>query len=75
MTGAVLGLYLLNVVLAAVAPDFMGAVLLGPLSVGLASGLVLCAATAGAVQWYARYAAAHLDPVAERLLARREGGR
>ncbi|WP_051827443.1 DUF485 domain-containing protein [Streptomyces bicolor] len=75
VTGAVLGLFLLNVVLAALAPEFMGLVLIGRLSVGLAGGLALCAATAVAVHWYIRYCASHVDPVTEELKSHAGGAR
>ncbi|WP_175647515.1 DUF485 domain-containing protein [Streptomyces cyaneochromogenes] len=75
VTAAVLGLFLLNAVLAALAPEFMGMVLVGRLSVGLAGGLALCAATAAAVRWYARYSAAYVDPVTEELKRHAGGAR
>lgn len=75
VTGAVLGLFLLNAVLAALAPEFMGLVLIGRLSVGLAGGLALCAATAAAVHWYARYSASDVDPVTEELKGHEGGAR
>lgn len=75
VTGAVLGLFLLNAVLAAMAPEFMGLVLIGRLSVGLAGGLALCAATAAAVRWYTRYCAAHVDPVTQELKVHAGGAR
>lgn len=64
---ALLALYLVNAALANAAPALMAVSLAGPVNIGLALVLAQLSLTSGAVVWYGRYAAAHLDPLAERL--------
>ncbi|MFG2859166.1 DUF485 domain-containing protein [Streptomyces sioyaensis] len=54
VTVGVVGLYVLNAVLAETSRDFMAATVVGPLNVGFALALFLLAATVGATQWHGR---------------------
>lgn len=56
VTAGVVGLYVLNAVLAETSRDVMAVTVAGPLNVGFALALFLLAATIGATQWHARYA-------------------
>ncbi|MGP4002673.1 DUF485 domain-containing protein [Streptomyces sp. 8N706] len=69
VTGAVVGLYLLNALLAAQAREFLGIQVVGPLNIGLALGLLQCVTTVWAGRWYARHAQASLDPLGAGLRA------
>jgi uncharacterized protein DUF485 len=56
VASAVVSLYLLNAVLAQVAPGVLGLTVVGTLNVGFTLALLLLAGTVGAVQWYGRHA-------------------
>ena len=64
--------YLLYVLMSNYASDFMGHVLFGNINVALVFGLLQFVTTFGIAIWYARFAAAHLDPTADRLRAEYE---
>lgn len=74
MSAAFLLWYLLYVLLASYAPGFMSAVLAGSITVGLVIGLLQFVSTFAITVIYVRYANRHLDPRAERLRERIEGG-
>ena len=59
--------YLLYVLLSNYAGDFMGHVLFGNINVALVFGLLQFVTTFGIAIWYARFAAARMDPIADRL--------
>lgn len=59
--------YLLYVLMSNYAPGFMGHVLFGNINVALVFGLLQFVTTFGIAIWYARFAAAHMDPIADRL--------
>ncbi len=59
--------YLLYVLLSNYAAGFMGHVLFGNINVALVFGLLQFVTTFGIAVWYARFAATHLDPIADRL--------
>lgn len=59
--------YLLYVLLSNYAGGFMGHVLFGNINVALVFGLLQFVTTFGIAIWYARFAAAKLDPTADRL--------
>ena len=59
--------YLLYVLLSNYANDFMGHVLFGNINVALVFGLLQFVTTFGIAIWYARFAAARMDPIADRL--------
>lgn len=61
--------YLLYVVLSNWAPDFMGHKLVGNINVALVLGLLQFVTTFLIAWVYSRYAAAHFDPLAEKLKA------
>jgi uncharacterized membrane protein (DUF485 family) len=69
VTGAVIGLYLLNALLASEARDFMAVQVAGPLNIALVLSLVQCATTVWAVWWYTRHARRFFDPDGRRLRA------
>ena len=66
--------YLLYVLLSNYAGDFMGTKLFGNINVALALGLAQFLTTFLIAWWYARHAAAKLDPKAEAIKSRMEGG-
>lgn len=74
MSAAFLIWYLLYVLLAAYAPEFMSIKLLGNINVGLVVGLLQFVSTFLITTVYVRYANKHLDPGAERLRRQLEGG-
>ena len=59
--------YLLYVLMSNYAGDFMGHVLFGNINVALVFGLLQFATTFGISIWYARFAAARMDPIADKL--------
>ena len=67
LTIAFMAWYLLYVVLSIYADDFMGHVLFGNINVALVFGLLQFVTTFGIAIWYARFAASHMDPIADRL--------
>ncbi|MFF0792060.1 DUF485 domain-containing protein [Streptomyces spiralis] len=66
--------YLLYVLLSNYAGDFMGTELFGNINVALVLGLAQFLTTFLIAWWYARHAAAELDPKAEAIKSRMEGG-
>jgi uncharacterized membrane protein (DUF485 family) len=74
LTVAFIAWYLLYVLLSNYAGDFMGTKLAGNLNVALALGLAQFLTTFLIAWWYARHAAAKLDPKAEAIKSRMEGG-
>lgn len=67
VTVAFLAWYLLYVLMSNYASGFMGHVLFGNINVALVFGLLQFVTTFGIAVWYARFAAANLDPTADRL--------
>ncbi|POX47236.1 DUF485 domain-containing protein [Streptomyces sp. Ru71] len=74
LTVAFIAWYLLYVLLSNYAGDFMGTKLFGNINVALALGLAQFLTTFLIAWWYARHAAAKLDPKAEAIKSRMEGG-
>jgi uncharacterized membrane protein (DUF485 family) len=74
MSAAFLLWYLLYVLLASYAPAFMATVLAGNITVGLVIGLLQFVSTFAITAAYVHYANRRLDPSAERLRERIEGG-
>jgi uncharacterized membrane protein (DUF485 family) len=72
MTVAFLTWYLLYVVLSAYARGFMGARIVGNINVAFVFGILQFVSTFGIAWLYSRYAAAKIDPVADRLRAELE---
>ncbi|KPI04641.1 protein of unknown function DUF485 [Actinobacteria bacterium OK074] len=66
--------YLLYVLLSNYADDFMGTKLFGNVNVAFVFGLAQFLSTFLIAWWYSRYAAAKLDPKAEAIKSRMEGG-
>ncbi|MFD7710066.1 DUF485 domain-containing protein [Streptomyces sp. NPDC059785] len=66
--------YLLYVLLSNYAGDFMGTKLFGNINVALVFGLAQFLTTFLIAWWYSRHAAAKLDPKAEAIKSRMEGG-
>lgn len=59
--------YLLFVLASNYAPGLMGHKLIGNINVALVFGLLQFVTTFGIAFWYARFAAVHMDPIADRL--------
>ncbi|MGX1129632.1 uncharacterized membrane protein (DUF485 family) [Streptomyces glaucescens] len=72
LTVAFIAWYLLYVLLSNYAGDFMGTKLFGNVNVALALGLAQFLTTFLIAWWYARHAAAKLDPKAEAIKTRME---
>ncbi|MFF9487622.1 DUF485 domain-containing protein [Streptomyces sp. NPDC014676] len=66
--------YLLYVLLSNYAGDFMGTKLFGNINVALVFGVLQFVTTFLIAWWYSRHAAAELDPKAEAIKTRMEGG-
>ncbi|WP_053654907.1 DUF485 domain-containing protein [Streptomyces sp. MMG1121] len=66
--------YLLYVLLSNYADGFMGTKVAGNINVALVLGLAQFLTTFLIAWWYARHAAAELDPKAEAIKSRMEGG-
>ena len=66
--------YLLYVLLSNYAGGFMGTKLFGNINVAFVLGVAQFVTTFLIAWWYARRAAAHLDPKAEAIKSRMEGG-
>jgi uncharacterized membrane protein (DUF485 family) len=66
--------YLLFVLLSNYADDFMGTKLFGNINVAFVLGLAQFLTTFLIAWWYSRYANAKLDPKAEAIKSRMEGG-
>jgi uncharacterized membrane protein (DUF485 family) len=74
MTAAFLAWYFLFVLLAVFAPDFMATPVAGNVNVGIVLGLGQFVST-GLITWlYVRHANRNLDPRAEAIRVRMEGG-
>ncbi|TQM16229.1 DUF485 domain-containing protein [Pseudonocardia kunmingensis] len=73
MSAAFLIWYLVYVLLASYAPEFMSIKVLGNINVGLIIGLLQFVSTFVITTVYVRYANKHLDPAAEQLRERIEG--
>ena len=73
MTGLFLAWYLIYVLLAAYAPDFMSIRVVGNITVGLLFGLGQFVSTFVITMLYARWANTHQDPIADELRQRIEG--
>jgi len=67
--------YFLFVIIAVFAPGFMRISVFGDLNVGLCFGLLQFASTFAIAAGYRRWARRRLDPLADRLRHRLEGGR
>ncbi|AOU80729.1 MULTISPECIES: DUF485 domain-containing protein [Streptomyces] len=74
LTVAFVAWYLLYVLLSNYAGDFMGTKLFGNINVALVLGLAQFLTTFLIAWWYSRHAAAKLDPRAEAIKSRMEGG-
>ncbi|GAA2289753.1 DUF485 domain-containing protein [Streptomyces kunmingensis] len=74
LTIAFIAWYLLYVLLSSYAGDFMGTKLFGNINVALVLGLAQFLTTFLIAWWYSRYSAAKLDPKAEAIKSRMEGG-
>jgi uncharacterized membrane protein (DUF485 family) len=74
LTVAFIAWYLLYVLLSNYAGGFMGTKLFGNINVALVLGLAQFLTTFLIAWWYARHAAAKLDPKAEAIKSRMEGG-
>lgn len=74
LTVAFIAWYLLYVLLSNYAGDFMGTQVVGNINVALILGLAQFLTTFLIAWWYSRHAAAKLDPKAEAIKSRMEGG-
>ncbi|QOV39261.1 DUF485 domain-containing protein [Streptomyces ferrugineus] len=74
LTAGFIAWYLLYVLLSVYAGDLMGAKLFGNINVALLLGVAQFVTTFLIAWWYARHAAAKLDPKAEAIKTRMEGG-
>ncbi|MFB7331489.1 DUF485 domain-containing protein [Streptomyces adustus] len=74
LTVAFIAWYLLFVLLSSYAGDFMGTKLFGNVNVALVLGLAQFLTTFLIAWWTARHAADRLDPKAEAIKSRMEGG-
>jgi uncharacterized membrane protein (DUF485 family) len=74
LTLAFIAWYLLYVLLSNYAGDFMGTKLFGNINVAFVFGIAQFITTFLIAWWYSRHAAAKLDPKAEAIKSRMEGG-
>jgi uncharacterized membrane protein (DUF485 family) len=74
LTIAFIAWYLLYVLLSNYAGDFMGTKLFGNINIALVFGIAQFITTFLIAWWYARHASAKLDPKAEAIKTRMEGG-
>ncbi|MCX6464519.1 MAG: DUF485 domain-containing protein [Pseudonocardiales bacterium] len=74
VTGLFLAWYLLYVLLATYASDFMATPVLGNINLGLIFGLLQFVSTFGITAWYVRFADKRYDPLAEKVRAGIEEG-
>ncbi|WP_086561205.1 DUF485 domain-containing protein [Streptomyces africanus] len=74
LTVAFIAWYLLYVLLSNYAGGFMGTKLFGNINVALILGVAQFVTTFLIAWWYSRHAAAKLDPKAEAIKSRMEGG-
>ncbi len=70
LVAAFMGWYLLYVVIATYARDFMAQELVGRINVGLIFGLLQFASTFGIAYYYAKRAETEIDPLSAQLLER-----
>lgn len=75
MTAAFLAWYLLYVLLADYAHDFMGTRVFGNVNLGLVLGLLQFVTTFAIAILYSRYASRKMDPLADEIRVRVEGVR
>jgi uncharacterized membrane protein (DUF485 family) len=73
MSAAFLIWYLVYVLLASYAPEFMATKVAGNINIGLIIGLLQFVSTFVIATVYVRYASRNLDPAAERIRKRIEG--
>ncbi|WJV49626.1 DUF485 domain-containing protein [Streptomyces flavofungini] len=74
LTIAFIAWYLVYVLLSNYAGDFMGTKVIGNINVALVLGLAQFLTTFLIAWWYSRHAAAKLDPKADAIKSRMEGG-
>ncbi|GAA3782069.1 DUF485 domain-containing protein [Streptomyces phyllanthi] len=74
LTIAFIAWYLLYVLLSNYAGDFMGTKLFGNINIAFVFGVAQFVTTFLIAWWYSRHAAAKLDPKAEAIKSRMEGG-
>ncbi|CAM5354573.1 DUF485 domain-containing protein [Streptomyces aurantiogriseus] len=74
LTVAFIAWYLLYVLLSNYAGDFMGTKLFGNINVAFVLGVAQFVTTFLIAWWYSRHAAAKLDPKADAIKSRMEGG-
>ncbi|MFD9883526.1 DUF485 domain-containing protein [Streptomyces alboflavus] len=74
LTIAFIAWYLVYVLLSNYAGDFMGTKVLGNINVALVLGLAQFLTTFLIAWWYSRHAASKLDPKADAIKSRMEGG-
>ncbi|WP_018157202.1 DUF485 domain-containing protein [Demetria terragena] len=74
VTGFFLAWYFLYVLLSVFAPEFMGKIVFGSVSIGLLMGLGQFVTTFAITFWYARWAGKEFDPRADELGARLSEG-
>jgi uncharacterized membrane protein (DUF485 family) len=74
LTVAFIAWYLLYVLLSNYAGDFMGTKLFGNINIALVFGVLQFVTTFLIAWWYSRHAATELDPKAEAIKTRMEGG-
>ena len=74
LTFAFIAWYLLYVLLSNYADEFMGTKVAGNINVAMVLGLAQSLTTCLIAWWYSRHAAAKLDPKAEAIKSRMEGG-
>lgn len=74
VTAGFLAWYLLYVLLASFAPDFMATKVLGNINIGLIFGLLQFVSTFAITVVYVRFADRKLDPLAEKIRNEVEGG-
>ena len=65
--GACLAWYLVYVLLASYAHDFMSTPVFGSINVAMLMGLAQVVTTFAVTMWYVRFAGTHFDPQAERI--------
>lgn len=65
--------YFTFVLLAAFAPEFMGRILFGQITIGLVLGLLQFVTTFAITMWYVSFANRKLDPLAASMRAELEG--
>ena len=74
VTAAFLVWYFLYVLMSAYAIDFMNTKVIGNINIGIIFGLLQFVSTFAITMWYVRWADRELDPTADALRERIEGG-